>query len=128
MVDLSKFDTVKGSEEGAWLEVLSPDGAEEIGAKIKLAGRDSKIMKKQQKLIAKKKQRKGFSAVEEEDATIDMLVACTLDWEGFGEGKKPLEFSADEVKNLYTRYPWIMEQVALFISERSNFLGNTPLP
>lgn len=133
-MDLAQMDTSKKSNDGVWLDILSPDGMI-IVAKFRVAGRDSKVLKRRQQELAKKRNsKKKISAVEEEQDTLETIAICTLEWdscsedgepEGTGvildEGKK-VECDFENVKMIYSKYTWIAEQVIEFIAERSNFL------
>ena len=139
-MDLTQFDTRKRSEEGAWCPIYSPDGTVQV-AEIKLAGRDSKLLKRRQQELAKKNQgkRKITPAEEEQDLFIT-LATCTLDWHMIEEtedgsytpAKKSVLIEAGEeiscnfenAKAFYERWTYIAEQVAEFIADRSHFLVN----
>jgi len=121
---LKKYDTIKKSEEGQWMDVEYPDGTED-GAKIKLVGCDSKLYRNKIKKLAEKNRnkKKGLSVVETEKASMNMYVACTLDWEGIAyDDDTPIEFNRENVEKVYTEYPWLLNDVAEFIAERENFL------
>ncbi len=54
---------------------------------------------------------------------IDVLVACTLGWEGLGDKEGPLAFTPENARRLYIDYPVIREQVDNFVGNRGNFLN-----
>lgn len=139
-MDFTQFDTRKRSEEGVWCPIYSPDGTMQV-AEFKLAGRDSKILKRRQQEIAKKNQsKKKITPVEEEQDLMITLATCTLDWHMMEEdeagnqkpGKKgvviengeeiPCNF--DNAKAFYERWTYIAEQAAEYIADRSYFLSN----
>lgn len=61
---------------------------------------------------------------EEEGEEVDMLVACTLGWKGISVGGKPLAFSADAARSLYTdpKRRWLRDQVKAALNEREHFI------
>lgn len=136
-MDLSKLDTVKAADEGADLELLFDDKPildEKTGQPwtIRLLGADSKeFMKISHKLQEKRLQRrfKGgkqkFSLEELDADSMELLVACTKGWKHLQLDGAPVVFNDANVKMVYTRFPWIREQVDTFVNDRSNFLGES---
>lgn len=139
-MDFTKFDTKKKSEEGVWCPIYSPDGTIEV-AEFKMAGRDSKILKRRQQEIAKKNQsKKKITPVEEEQDLMITLAVCTLDWhmmdEDEGGNMKPgkdgvviengeeIPCTFENAKAFYERWTYVAEQVAEYIADRSYFLSN----
>lgn len=61
---------------------------------------------------------------EEEGEEVDMLVACTLGWKGISVGGKPLAFSAEAARSLYTdpKRRWLRDQVKAALNEREHFI------
>ena len=53
---------------------------------------------------------------------IEVLAACTLGWKGVVVDGAPLPCSRDNAIMLYTRFPWLREQVDQFVSDRSVYL------
>jgi len=123
-VDLSAFDTIKGSEEGKWMEVFAPDGTP-IGAKIKLTGKDSKVYRSRVKKLAQKERlKKKMDLTDLENEMLDIHVACTLDWEGIVDNGKELEFNSENVRYVYEKYRWLLDDVVEFVGDREHFLAN----
>lgn len=133
-MDLKRFDTVARSDEGVWSDILDPSGVEVV-ARFKIAGRDSKVLKRRQQELAKKAQSKRkVSSLEEEQDTIETISICTLEWVECEEGKevkgstitvdgKKLECNVENARVVYTMFPWIAEQVVEIIADRSRFLS-----
>jgi hypothetical protein len=128
-MDLSKFDTSHASENGVKFTLLDPSNFEPTDIVFTLLGMDSAKYKNQKKLINNKRMNKmvrkkelDISETEKED--IDLLANCTLGWSGVLDGEKTIKFSFDNAKELYTRYPWIFEQVNEFIGNRANFFSS----
>lgn len=127
--DFTTRDVAKKAEEGAELEVLDPVTNEPVGVFITLAGADSAIHRKTTATIAKRRlsNTKGFRnrALDPEKFEaegIEVLAACTLGWKGVVADGAPLPCSRDNAIMLYTRFPWLREQVDQFVSDRSVYL------
>ena len=107
-------------------EVLYDDDGKAIT--ITLLGMDSEPFKRAQRAIINKRLQQGqkakVTAEDLEKEAVDTLVGCTVDWSGIVLDGKPVPFSKDAARALYTRsdLPFIREQVDSFIAERSNFM------
>jgi hypothetical protein len=64
-----------------------------------------------------------FTAEEQDESGLNLLVACTLAWEGVIVEGVDLPCTPDNVKMVYRRFPWLQEQVTAFIGDRANFLS-----
>lgn len=129
LVDLSNLDTNKASEVGAVLEVLHPTANTPLGIKITLAGVDSDLYRRTiNKNVNKRVQRMKpgqslpFTAEEQEESSLELLAICTLGWENVVVDGEAIPHSKENAKELYARFPWIREQVDMFIGDRANFL------
>jgi hypothetical protein len=131
--DLTELSTAKKSEDGAVLEVLHPTNDTKLGIKITVVGADSTIYRsfvnKQANAMRQKiTPSRGFNMApiekDQEQAT-DLLVACTLGWEGIDMDGKKYPFSKENAKALYANpgFSWLREQVDKFIADRANFLA-----
>jgi len=137
--DLSNLDTVKGSNSGFDVELYNPATNEDTGIVITVLGKDSdrfqEISKKQNKKRMDRMSKTGFrsgkiappSQEEIEDNGLDLLAECTTGWRSQDGNTIPLDkkdvpFSVEAAKALYTRFPWIREQVDTAIGDRANFI------
>lgn len=127
--DLNSLDVVAGANEGADIALVHPVTLEKLSIKIKVAGKDSdlfkKIVNKQNRARlskAKKSRSLDIDPDELEADTISILSACTLSWEGMELDGKPLEFSTQNAQMVYTRFPWIREQIDVAVNDRANFM------
>lgn len=127
--DFTTRDVAQKAEEGAELEVLDPVTGDGVGVFITLAGADSVIHRKAAATIAKRRMSnmKGFRNMaldpeKFEAEGIEVLAACTLAWKGVVVDGASLPCSRDNAIMLYTRFPWLREQVDQFISDRSVYL------
>lgn len=134
MLDLANLDTVKVSDEGADMELRHPATraviCNEAGdpITIRLVGTDSTIYRKAQAAItnrklAQNKRNVKITAEELEADGLELLAKCTVNWHhDLAVDGAPLEFSVDNARKLYRRFPWIREQAEEFVNERANFL------
>lgn len=125
VTDLTQLNTDVLSDEGAWLTLEHPITGAPLSARIKLAGIDSKIYQKQvRKNQDKRLKRFRFktSSDELENERLTLLVAITLEWEDVAEGGSMLERTSENIRHLYTEYPWIREQADEFAGDRANFI------
>ena len=127
--DFASRDVAAKAEEGAELEVLDPVTGEAVGAYITLAGADSVVHRQAVANISKRRfnnqkgfRNKGFDPERMEAESIEILAACTLSWKGVTLEGAALPCSRDNAIKMYTRFPWLREQVEAFISDRSEYL------
>lgn len=129
-MDLSKFNLVEQAETPSVLLLCNPVNDEPLvtedgdNVTLSLLGKDSHvaqaaIKQRTQKQLNKKKLK--FDVDELVEASIELLTAVTTGWENISENGTAIEFSKDNAKSLYTRYPWIREQADAFVSDRENF-------
>lgn len=130
-VDLGTIDTVKAANDGVEVELYHPGTNVNLGVKIKVLGRDSTLFRKisadqNRKRIAKMSKGNQFkmtvlSPEEVENDSIMLLAACTLSWSGVVvEGQEPA-CTRENAADLYTRFPWIREQVDTAVGDRALF-------
>lgn len=127
--DFATRDVAAKAEEGAELEVLDPVTSEAVGVYITLAGADSVVHRKAVANISKRRfnnqkgfRNKGFDPEKMEAESIEILAVCTLSWKGVTVDGDPLPCSRDNAIKMYTRFPWLREQVEQFIGDRSAYL------
>lgn len=127
--DFATRDVAAKAEVGAELEVLDPVTNEPVGAYITLAGADSTIHRKATANVSKRRfnsqkgfRSKGFDVEKMEAESIEILAVCTLSWKGVTVDGVPLPCSRDNAIKMYTRFPWLREQVEQFIGDRSAYL------
>ena len=127
---------LKTTEEGVKLQLRHPatdellfaDDKEKRPMQIELAGSDSKRFRKINAQLVRRMQGKKKQSTEDvENGVTEQLVGVTLSWSNIMMDGKELLFDVDTAKDLYNGQRWIREQVAEFISDRSNFLTNASL-
>lgn len=135
-LDLTQLDTVSAADDGAVMEVLHPVSgavltqADGNPVTIVLAGEDSELFRRADRAARNRRlksqqagRRVQISAEELENDSLELLVACTIKWQGIGLGdQSDLPFSAGNARMLYKRLPWLKEQAVGFIGDRANFL------
>lgn len=144
-MDLNDVDVVTGANKGFTLTLFHPVTQLDTDMKITVLGQDSDKFKElvgAQNQERVKKLTKGgqFRAKvatlkEIESNSIQILAGCTTGWENVCEGKDqetkaplPLPFSLENAVSLYTKYPWIKEQVDEAIGNRANFMPSSSKP
>lgn len=135
MPDLSDFDTVAGSNEGAGVDILNPQTGElfEPSIVIWIYGVDSTLFQKAQQ-IATNKRLKGlgrkrgnitFTAEDLEEEGLNALAKCVFKWENIEWEGKTLECTFKNIRMVLERLPWMREQLDVFMTDRANFLQSS---
>ena len=136
---LDAIDTQTGSTAGAELVVLGLNGEPLLNGKgeqhvLILLGPDSLQYRRQMhKQTAKRVQaaaeaqergeRYTPDPIESDSDAAAVLAALTKGWRGFlDRDGAPIEFTAEAVLALYSRFPVIREQADAFVVRRANFL------
>jgi hypothetical protein len=132
-MDLSTFDTAAAANDGAVLELRSPnDGSVilqddgETPVSITLLGEDSDRVTKHNNVIANRALRSGpggpaMSAEVARENEIAKFAKATVSWSGVEVDKQTLDCTEDNAKALYRRFPWIRDQVRVFMADRAHF-------
>src|SRR5688572_28651809 len=102
MLDLAQFDTVKTSTAGAKMEVRNPKTGDVVpDVTITLAGRDSEQLtgftrtQADRRIEQAGKGQRTIKSADIEADSLELLVACTLGWEGIALDGETLTYSAD---------------------------------
>lgn len=128
-IDILSINTVAHANQGVPLELRGPDGAPLLAdgkpVTITLLGEDSEVMTKFSNEQANRYLRQqGQTVVTAEGAranTIDRLATATVGWSGFSIGGEEWPCDREHARKLYTEFPWIRDQAAVFIADRANF-------
>tara|TARA_B100000768_G_C11225775_1_gene352701 strand:+ start:34 stop:405 length:372 start_codon:yes stop_codon:yes gene_type:complete len=121
---ISELYTTELHDAGSEVEILDDQGSP-TGLFIKVMGMDSSVFRAQ----AKKQQKAYIEALrnkkdfDEESMALEALVSATIDWRGTDE-----KFTKKLCKELYTKAPYIKEQIDSFMADRSNFTKAKPNP
>lgn len=140
---LPQLDSKTASTEGEWFGVRDISNTTAIKGpsgklvRLKLLGPDADIYRTLTRMQARKRLLRNLDAVaehlrdekmaewiaEDDEAVIDVLAACTVEWEGVEDEKgNALPLTREIVAAFYRAFPIIKERVDLFISNRANFL------
>jgi len=142
---LVKFDTITASENGKAIEINHPTKNTPMGIRIIVCGSDSKTYqdianKQQNRRFEKAQKARGLKLTAEEvnAEALELLVGCTKGWESdildndgnVVEKKQAIELNVDEfldftpdnARLIYRRFPFIREQIEREIGDRANFL------
>jgi hypothetical protein len=135
-MELSRFDTATGSEEGRWIEPVGFDG-KPIGIRIKVAGPDSRRYAELKDALQRELYNSlatisnGLEPKKEETESVKesrFYAGLTLDWEPCDEkdpimwNGKPFPFSEKNANTLYLSVAIIRNQVKAFCESRKNFI------
>lgn len=138
-LDLASLDTVAACNDGAEIELLHPTTRAPLGIYIRVYGKDSDAFRKhlrqsvnarlRKTALERKRGAPDIPTVEAgEEEAIAALAACTINWRTNDQhfivfaGEQLLCSSANAVK-IYSRLPWIKEQIDEAIADLENFLG-----
>jgi hypothetical protein len=64
-----------------------------------------------------------YTSEDLEEATLDLLVKTTKDW-NIQFDKKNIKFSQEEAREIYTKLPWVKAQIMQQQEDLTNFLSN----
>lgn len=132
-MDLKQFDTVAASNVGFELQLVNPSNGEELPIFITVLGRDSDEFRKLQAELNRRRlnklARSGRHRSTDDDFEADgvqLLAVCTKAWR---DGDKPkltidgeeLECNRANAARVYSRFPWIKDQVDAAVLDRANF-------
>lgn len=122
--DLASLDTVALCEQGAELELVHPGTGAPLGVFVTVAGLDSRTWRRAVDAQNEKRRSRRGPATQEEAlaGTVDILARCTLAWRGVAFEGEELPCTVENARMIYTRLPWLREQVDLFASNRAFFL------
>lgn len=134
--DLTSLNTTKACNAGADVEIRHPVTNVPLGMTIRVLGRDSDTFKehtrdtlnarlRREAMAAKRGKDADLRTVETiEQENMDLLVACTVGWNGVVLDGKELPFEEANIRKVYKDYPWIYDQVNEAIGTLENFLKN----
>lgn len=128
-MDLNKLDLTKSSNEGVWYTLKHPVNNDELPMKIKVIGKDSdKFIKLSEDFRRSTLEDMKTNKTSEQRIQVakeygdNILIACTLEWQGIELDGKKLDCTPDNVKLVYQRFGWIKEQIDTAIADRSLFI------
>jgi hypothetical protein len=134
--DLTSLNTTEACNAGADVKIRHPVTNVPLGMTIRVLGRDSDTFKEytrdtlntrlRREAMAQKRGKdadlRTVEVIEQEN--MDLLVVCTVGWQGVVLAGKELPFEEANVRRVYKEYPWIYDQVNEAIGSLENFLKN----
>lgn len=128
-MDLKDFDLASMAEKGFVHQLYHPAfPSEKLEGKISLVGQDSKTYKAAAKNYREALRNAKNDEAAIEAAAIDLLVDCTIGWEKINHDGKPLTYSKENARLMYTTYGWVFEQCNAAIGDRSRFFTKPGKP
>lgn len=143
-MDLAMFDTVAACDKGAEIELRHPVTNTSLGVFITVLGKDSAIFKDHTRtLINARLRQDAFAARKGRDVeartvekiekeNLETLAVCTLGWRTVDKdevssdtievNKVKLPFNGNNALMVYSKYPWIYDQVNEAIGQLENFI------
>jgi hypothetical protein len=124
--DLSAFDGLKEAQEaGLDVEIKDPKG-QPIGISIKIAGPDSERQRKAiQALTNERLNNEDTATATAEDIernTLKVLASSVISWSPIVLDGSDLPCTEDNAIRLFSRFPFIREQVEKRAGKRAGFL------
>ncbi len=115
----------------AWATITHPVTGAPTDMRIQVASPDSDLYKridrkiKNRSLTVMQKTRGRPVSIEAMDASgLELLVGITVGWEGARQDGRDLECNEENTRMLYTKFPFIREQVDTFVGDRANFFSS----
>lgn len=108
------------------LTIINPKTGQDTPMKVTLLSPDSaeykrRVNRLQEQEARRRKLRREITPEEAEASVLERYVAATVKIEGADIDGKPVGSAPDEVRGIYQTFPWILDQVIFFQSERKNF-------
>ena len=136
-MDLSTLDTSAQANAGAVLHLNGPTGQPlfqddgEAPVTLTLLGEDSDIVTRANNEAANRflTSMGGAQVVTAEVSKaneIKKFAAATVSWDGIKVDGNLLDCNATTAASLYRRFPWIADQIRVFIRDRAHFLTPSP--
>lgn len=125
-----KLSSVRDADS-AVIPVLDPETKVPTGATITLAGPEHEKAKAlgfaEDRRLRKSIEKTGKLVFDDPEVeagrVVDLLVACTLGWDGFaGDDGLPLAFTAENVRAAYVGVPWLRKQMLDARRDTANFI------
>ncbi|WP_163869584.1 hypothetical protein [Myxococcus eversor] len=110
------------------VEIRHPVTAKPVGVQVEVASADSSLVREaerelREQSLARYQLNRGaaLTAKEMESDALELLVRRTVSWSGVLEGGKPLAYTPDNARRLYTSLPWLRRQVDEACADRARF-------
>jgi hypothetical protein len=131
-MDLTTLDTGPLSESGVEIELRHPKTGAPLGSFLTVLGADSTAYRQAERRLLIATAKSGpvseLDAVTVEAAEAQLLANGTVGWRDLEIDGSAYAFNAENARRLYTRFPWIAEQVRRAIHDRGLFLPGSAKP
>lgn len=134
-LDFASLDTTAACDKGFDLELRHPKTGEGLGCGVRIVGKDSEVFREHNRALInariranamrqrRNKDPEVITVDRMEADAINLLAACTMGfWGGVMLDGVPLEFSEENARKFYARFPWVREQVDEAIGDLENFM------
>ena len=143
-MDLSKFDLTKQAEGGHTFKLVHPvepmvkEGGKMVknylDTEITVLGSDSgtyrtsqsKIAEREAKLNREDETRDKYDVERRDYLEAELLSMVTVDWCNLDEDGNPVQCNQENALKVYLKYPWIRQQVAAVVMDRTFFFDDKP--
>ncbi len=119
--DLSTLD----QDDTATIQIVHPSTGDELGATATVYGQDSEIFRSESRKAearyteySRRNRGKFMPPEQREELDRQKVIACTKSIDGLMYKGVPLT----DIDDIFTRFPWIYEQVTQGIMDRGNFI------
>jgi hypothetical protein len=119
--DLAALD----QDDTAIIQIIHPSTGDEIGATATVYGQDSEIFRSESRKAearfseySRRNRGKFMPPEQREELDRKKVIACTKSIDGLTYKGTPLT----DPEDIFTRFPWIFEQVTQGIMDRGNFI------
>jgi hypothetical protein len=119
--DLAALD----QDDTAIIQIIHPSTGDEIGATATVYGQDSDIFRSESRKAearfsdySRRNRGKFMPPEQREELDRKKVIACTKSIDGLTYKGTPLT----DPEDIFTRFPWIFEQVTQGIMDRGNFI------
>lgn len=131
LTDLAAFDALTtAQEDGVDVHILNPANGDPLNIVVRVVGKDSAQARRARRAAIKaqlaKRKVSADPAAEAERQGLELLAACVVDWT-WGiklDGKIP-SCDRETIVAVFTRFPWMAEQVDAVVSDRAAFFGTS---
>jgi hypothetical protein len=129
MPDLSAYEIA--DDNTSVMQVMDPVTGEPLADEtgpvtITVISEDSeKFRASRRKAVNRRLKGRGnqtYTAEQAETDAIEALVDATIGWSNISMDGQMVEFSRENVREVYRRLPWLVKQVDAHVTDRSNFI------
>jgi hypothetical protein len=125
--DLSSLDGLtEAQERGVDVEIMHPATNKPLGIVIRVSGPDSKHSKVGRSKVINDRLNGKVKVTDADRVEYDNLTTAAhavMSWSGVIIAGKSIDLSIENAMMVFTRFPWIFEQVFAVCNDRAKFAG-----